>query len=719
MPNRLRINLSIPRGYSFDVETFKGIEGMRTITFNPKTGSLLVRYNGSDSARNALLKALENKPLTITFSRKGGGGKRRKVSHSWRIDMRIPPPLTGGGEGEGVALQQKKKAVIASGARLLVAPLMPLPVRIGAALYGAMPFFLKGIKSLFKSRLNVDVLDASAIGAAIGIGDYKTAGIISFLLNVGHYLEEWTRDKSRKMLTHAFQIDDEYTWVKYDGTECRVKTSEIKEGDIVIVRAGSRIPIDGVVFEGEAMVNQASMTGEPLPVMKKEGLLVYAGTVVEEGMIQVKAMKVGDETTVSKIVRLIEDAGHLKADIQSHAERLADRIVPYTFLLSGLTYAITGSLVRAASVLLVDYSCAIKLSTPLAIMAGMINSAKRGAVIKGGKFIEKLSKADVFVLDKTGTLTEASPSVIDVIPFDGYTKDYILRHAACVEEHFPHPVATAIVKKAADEGLIHKEEHSEVEYVAAHGIASYFNGVRILVGSRHFIKEDEGIDTGIAEPFIKEFANKGHSILYMAIDNKLAGIIAIEDPLRKESYRFLQMLRESGIKRIIMLTGDNEAAARAVAERLGISEYFGEVLPQDKANMVKKLKKYEGHVVAMVGDGINDSLALSYADVGISMKHGADIAKEACDVLLLDGSLMAIIDAKNISIKAMDTIRQNFKYIVGINSSLIFLGLSGVLSPAVSAFMHNATTVISAMNSLMLLSDKTISLKEKRCIELY
>ena len=685
LPDRLRIKLSIPKGYSFDVDVLKGIEGTRAVSFNQRTGNILIRHNSNGSARKALLNVLENAPLTLSLSRKGRGGKR------------------GGSEGEGSSVREKKRAAINSGGLLLASPLIPLPLKPFIALYGAMSIFKKGIKSLLNSRLNVDVLDTSAIGVAMGMGDYRTAGVISFLLKVGYYLEEWTKNKSRKMLTSAFKIGDEYAWVRNNGSEYMVRSSELKEGDIVVVRTGSLVPVDGIVVEGEAMVNQSSMTGEPLPVMKRQGLTVYAGTVVDEGMIAVKANNVGMETRVAKIVKTIEESEALKADVQSHAERLADRIVPYSFLLSGLAYVLTGNLVRAASVLLVDYSCAIKLSTPLAIMSGMMRSANEGALIKGGKFIEKLSKADVFVFDKTGTLTEASPKIIGVVAFNGYDRDDVLKHAACVEEHFPHPVATAVVKKAKDEGLSHEEEHSEVEYVLAHGIASRIKGKRILVGSRHFIYEDEGIDTEIAEPFIKEFANKGHSILYVAIDNKLAGIIAIEDSLRDDSCRFLNLLKDSGIKRIIMLTGDNEAAARAVAERLGIREYLGEVSPEGKAEILKILKEKEGDVVAMVGDGINDSAALAYADVGISMKHGADIAKEACDVLLLDGHLMSIIDAKNISAKAMDTIRQNFKYIVGINTALIGLGLSGALPPAISALMHNAVTVASAMSSIRIL----------------
>lgn len=685
LPDRLRIKLFIPGGYSFDLDKFKGIEGIKHISFNYRTASLLIRHNGDSTVKDEALKAIAVTPLRLF---------RKKAVNTNSID-------------------EKKKAVMASGARLIVSSLFPLPMRAAIAIYGAAPFFKKAIKALLNRRLNIDVLDATAIGAAMGIGDYRTAGVISLLLKVGDYLEEWTRDKSTKMLAGAFQISDEYVWVRNKGTEYMVKTSELKEGDIVVVRTGSRIPVDGVVVEGEAMVNQSSMTGEPLPVAKRQGISVYAGTVVEEGLLAIEAQKVGSETTVSKIVSIIEESSHLKAEVQSHAERLADRLVPYIFLLSGITYLTTGNMTRAASVLLVDYSCAIKLFTPLAIMAGMINSAKNAVVIKGGRFIESLAKADVFVLDKTGTLTEASPKVVDVVAFNGYSKDYVLKHAACVEEHFPHPVATAVVKKAKDEGLIHKEEHSGVEYIASHGIASYLNGKRIIVGSRHFVIEDEGIDDSCCTHIISKALDTGHSILYVAIDNKLAGLIVIEDPLRCEAPEFIKRLRDSGVKKILMLTGDADPAARNIADRLGIAEYYSHILPDKKAEIVKWLKN-TGHIVAMVGDGINDSLALSHAHVGISMRHGADIAKESCDVLLLEGSLMSIIKAKDMSKKVLNVIKQNFRYTVGINSSLIILSLTGTITPAFSAFMHNAVTITTALNSMRIISYRNNTLQTNR-----
>lgn len=689
LPDRLRINLMIPKGSPFNMDSINGIKGVVSAFFNIRTGNLLVRHNGDGVVKKEVLKAIEKMSLSLCL--------KKDIS-----------------KNKASRLAKKKKAVIAAGARLFISPLLPLQLRIPLSFYGAFPFFRKGLNSLFKKKLDINVLDATAIAASMGMQDYKTAGIIALLLKTGEYLEEWTKDKSRKMLTHAFRVGDEYAWVRMNDSEYMVKASDLKEGDIVVARIGSRIPVDGVVIDGEAMINQASMTGEPFPVLKRRGLTVYAGTAVDEGMIAVKATGVGSETRVARIVKIIEESESLKADIQSHAEQLADRIVPYSFLLSGMTYALTGNPLRAASVLLVDYSCAIKLSTPLAIMSAMMRSANQGALIKGGKFIEKLSKTDVFVLDKTGTLTEAAPNIVDVIHVNDYSRDYVLRLAACLEEHFPHPIATAVVKRAREEGLIHEEEHAEVEYIAAHGIASKVNSMRILVGSRHFVCEDEGIDMKIVEQVERNLAVKGYSALYIAIDNRLAGIIAIDDPIREESYRFIRMLRESGIKRIIMLTGDNEAAAKNAAKSIGIEEFFGEVFPDGKSDILEEIKK-EGHTVAMVGDGINDSAALARADVGISMKHGADIAKEACDILLLDSSLLSILEAKKISERAMNTIRQNFKYIVGINSALILLSLGGFSTPAFSALMHNASTVLSALNSIRLASGKGSAAKEDRC----
>jgi heavy metal translocating P-type ATPase len=674
LPGRLRINLRVP-GRLIDPSHIEkrilGLEGVRKVSFNVRTNSLLVLYRAAPRVREDVHRTIAELPLTLP-----------------KRDGRQPDPL-----------EQKKTAVIMAGGLLLASPLIPLPVKPFLALYGALPIFNKGVSSLLKRRISVDVLDSSAIAAAIGLRDFRTAGIITFLLKVGEYLDEWTRERSRKALLSLFTVHDEWAWVKKNGSEERVALGEVRTGDLVVARAGSYIPVDGVVVDGEAMVNQSSLTGEPFPVPKRQGLTVYAGTALEEGVLLIRTEKAKDETRIAQVVKVIQESEGLKADVQSHAEMLADRIVPYVFLLSGLTYAVTGSALRAASTLLVDYSCAIRLSTPLAVMSAMMSTAHEGVLIKGGKFIEKLSKSDVFVLDKTGTLTEASPRVIEVITFNGHGRDYILKHSACVEEHFPHPIARAVVKLAQDEGIVHDEEHSKVEYVVAHGIASSIKGRRILVGSRHFVSDDEGVDTRTADERVRLVESRGYSVLYVAIEGKLAGLIAVEDPLREEAAEFLRQLRETGVQRILMLTGDTEIAAGKAARDLGLHEYYSQAFPEQKTELVRRLRD-AGHVVAMVGDGINDSAALAHADVGISMKHGADIAKEACDVLLMEGGLTAIIAARRTSQRTMSLIRRNYRYIVGVNSALIGLSLFGLLSPAASALLHNVTTVATAASSM-------------------
>jgi heavy metal translocating P-type ATPase len=679
IPKRIRINLYLPRRHTPGNRKIEGmfstIDGVREISFNRRTRNLLVTYDGNGYVKDALLKAIKETPTA--FIRKEHSNENGKKS----------------------ALEQKKRRVIFAGFLLIARPIIPLMVARLFAFYGAMPILRKGFKSSLNRKMNVDTLDSTAIGISLVRGDYLAASFITFFLKVGDYFEERIRQKSRESLSKMFQKGDEWTWVKRNGWETRVNIKDVTVGDLVVVRTGSSIPVDGIVVEGVALVNQSSITGEPFPASKRTGLMVYAGTVVEEGFLMIQSTKVGDETRVSRIIKVIEDSEGLKADVQNYAERLANKVVPYSFLLSGLVYFFTGNSVRAASVLLVDYSCAIKLSTPLAIMSAMIAATKRGVLIKGGKFIEKLAQANVFVLDKTGTLTEAKPRVFDFVPFNGFNREYLLKNVACVEEHFPHPVATAVVKRAEEEGLTHEENHAEVEYILAHGIASRIKGKRILVGSRHFIYEDNRINAEYEEPVINDFINKGYSILYVAIEDKLAGVIAIEDHLRDDSQEFLCMLRDLRVERIIMLTGDNDATARNVAKKLGIEEYYAEVLPDIKTEIVKSLKN-KGYVVAMIGDGINDSPAISLADVGISMKHGADVAREACDVLLLDVRLKRIIEAREIAQYTMARIQQNFKYIMGVNSALIGLGIMGLITPITSAFMHNATTILVSVNSV-------------------
>jgi heavy metal translocating P-type ATPase len=671
---RMRIRLFLPDRPPVErreVEArFESLSGVKRVSFSPRTKSLLVHYEGGAPVRAAVLEKVQSAPFPKAVR-----------------------------AGKPTDFELKKKAVARSGTMLLMGPIIPPAVKPFLALYGALPIFRKGAASLVDKRINTDVLDSTAIGVSIASRDFLTASVISFLLKLGELLEEWTRRRFRKQLSAMFRTGDEWAWVVREEREARVKLDDIKVGETVIVRMGSLIPVDGVILSGEALVNQASLTGESLPVMKREGKMVYAGTAVEEGLIQVEAQKIGRETRAARVVKVIEEAEGLKAETQSHGERLADRVVPYSFLLSALTYALTGNANRAAAVLLVDYSCAIKLSTPLAILAGLARAAKENVLIKGGRSLEKLSLADAFILDKTGTLTEATPRVVEVVAFGGYSEEYVLRQAACVEEHFPHPVASAVVRHAAERGLLHDEEHEEVEYVLAHGIVSMVHGNRIMVGSRHFIHEDELVDMSETDPVVGLLAEKGYSVLYVAMGDKPAGLIAVHDPLRDDAPGFVERLRGEGIEKIVMLTGDNEPTARTVARKLGISDFYAQAYPETKVEVVKGLQK-EGRVVAMVGDGINDSPALSHADVGISMKHGADIAREACDVLLMEGSLEDILEARRISSETLELIRSNYRTIIAINSLAILMAMTGGMPPILSAMMHNLSTIGVSLKAL-------------------
>ncbi len=582
---------------------------------------------------------------------------------------------------------------------LILRPFLPRIVRMVSAFFRALPFLLKGGRSLASGRLNVDVLDAAALGISLARGDFRSVGLITALFAVGEFLEEWTRKKSRESLAESLAVDVDTVWVKRGEAEVQVPLSALVDDDLVVVRAGSSIPVDGVVAEGEAMVNQTSMTGEPLAVARRAGASVYAGTVVEEGRLDIRPTGVGSATRINQIVGFIERSEALKANVQGKAERLADAIVPYSFLLAGGVWAVTRDVARAASVLLVDYSCAIRLATPLAILTGMREGARHGVLIKGGRFIEGLAGADTVVFDKTGTLTEARPRVAEVISLNGHGRDDVLRLAACLEEHFPHPVARAVVRKAEQEALDHQEEHAEVEYVVAHGIASRLRGKRVLVGSRHFVHEDEGVPLDEFLPVVNEWAAKGYSILHLAIGGKLAGILCIEDPLRSEAAAVVRGLREQGVKRVIMLTGDGPVTAAAVANAVGVDEWRAQVLPADKADIVRQLQA-EGGKVVMVGDGINDSPALSAADVGVSLRDGADLAREVADVVLSGNDLAELLVARHLAKATLRRIHVNFGSIMGLNSAFMALGLVGRAQPGMLALLHNLTTVGVALNAM-------------------
>ncbi|MDR2603826.1 MAG: heavy metal translocating P-type ATPase [Desulfovibrio sp.] len=564
----------------------------------------------------------------------------------------------------------------------------------------AVPYIFSGIKAVLHGRLNLEALDATALIFCLLRRDFKTLASLTFFFALGEYLTEWTRKKSRVSLEKSLALHVDAVWVRRAGVEMSVPYMEVQVGDHVVVRAGSAVPVDGTVLSGEGMINQASMTGESQPVHRSAHASVYAGTVLEEGELVIKATKVGGNTRIHALVRAIEDSETLKAAVQSRYERMADAVVPYNFLAGGLVYAASRDVIRTSSVFLVDYSCALRLLAPLAVLTAVREASDAGVLIKGGKFMEALALADVVVFDKTGTLTEARPTLVDVIPFDGTDADRILRLAACLEEHFVHPVGQAVVRASEKKGLKHKEEHTEVHFVVAHGIASTWQGKKLCLGSRHFICEDNGVRPNAAQQsVIDRETEKGRSVLYLSIDDKLAGILLIEDALRAEAPAVVRALYAGGFKRVIMLTGDGEKTAAAIAAQAGIREFKAHMLPESKAAFIRKLKQ-DGFTVVMVGDGINDSPALSAAHAGIAMAEGADIAREVADIVLLNGKLEGLLLAEYISHAMLRRIRSGFRTSLLWNSVFMLGGLAGLLSPRVSAFLHNAATAAVAVSSM-------------------
>lgn len=577
--------------------------------------------------------------------------------------------------------------------------LLPYPVKIVMTAYRAFKYLLKGLKTLAKGKLEVPVLDATAIGVSMLRRDINTAGSIMFLLGIGELLEEWTHKKSVDDLARSMSLNVGSVWLKNGDTEIKVSYNEIKTGDIVVARMSEVVPFDGEVVDGEAMINQASMTGESIPVRKTVGSYVYAGTVVEEGEISILVKETRGSGKFDKIVTMIEESEKLKSSLEGKAEHLADKLVPYSLGGTILTYLLTRNATKAISILMVDYSCALKLAMPISVLAAIRQANDYNITVKGGKFLEKVAVADTIVFDKTGTLTKAEPTVVDVVPFDDRSKDELLRIAACLEEHFPHSIANAVVNAAVKKNLVHEELHSKVEYIVAHGIATTINDKRAVIGSYHFVMEDEKCE--IPEEKMEEFKNlpTEYSHLYLAIENKLSAVILIEDPLRREAVKTIKKLKKLGISKVVMMTGDSERTAKAIAKKVGVDEYYSEVLPEDKAKFVEK-EVDAGRCVIMVGDGINDSPALSKADVGIAISNGAQVAREIADITVDGEDLEQIVTLIKISKKLMKKIHRNYREIVGINSALIILGVAGVLPPTTSALLHNTSTLAIGLNSM-------------------
>ena len=576
---------------------------------------------------------------------------------------------------------------------------LPAPLRAGIATVRSVKYIVQGVKTLAKRKIEVPVLDATAISVSLIRGDYKTAGAVMFLLSMGEILEEWTHKKSVGDLARSLSLNIDKVWLVTDDTEVQVSAAQIKEDDRIRVHMGAVIPFDGIVMEGEALVNQASLTGESLPVRKAAESPVYAGTVVEEGEITLLVKEGTGSSKYEKIMTMIEDSEKLKSSLEGKAEHLADRLVPYTFLGTGLTLALTRNTVKALSVLMVDFSCALKLAMPLSVLSAIRESSAHDITVKGGKFLEAVAEADTIVFDKTGTLTKAQPTVVEVIPFDDRSPDELLRIAACLEEHFPHSMATAVVVEAMKRGLVHEELHTKVEYIVAHGISSTINDKKIIIGSHHFVFEDEG--AVVPEDKKEQFEQlpEQYSHLYMAMDGKLVAVICIEDPLRVETAEVIRELKHLGIHKVVMMTGDSDRIAANIAQKAGVDAYYSEVLPEDKANFVEQEKK-AGHKVIMVGDGINDSPALSAADVGIAISEGAEIAREIADVTIAADDLREIITLKKISNALMKRIDRNYKVIVGFNTALILFGVGGVLQPTMSALLHNTSTILISLKSM-------------------
>mgnify|MGYP001229642250 CR=1 FL=1 len=677
MPGRIRLRcgrfvFSLEQSYSIE-HVLRKNNYIKEVKAFHTTGSILIFYNQEDKEKILeLVSTLKMSELPIL----------NKCDGTKEIDMDFQNTL-----------------LTMVSMKLLIKVFVPISIRKALTIFNAFKFIKRGTSSLLQGKINVDVLDATSIGAAMSQNSFETASSIMLLLNISELLEDYTRRKTKSELTKSLAINVDNVWLINNEQEILIPLSDLEIGDKIIIHTGNMIPVDGVVISGEAMVNQSTMTGEPLAIRKEREDLVYAGTVVEEGSIKIEVKVLSSESRISKIIDLIDNSEKLKSNVQSRAENLADNIVPFSLLGAAATYFITRNVTKALAILLVDYSCAIKLSTPISVISAMREASTHKVVVKGGKYLEALCEADTIVFDKTGTLTVASPAVAKVVPFDNFDREYVLKTTACLEEHFPHSVARAIVKKAEEEELYHKEEHAEVEYVVAHGIASNINGQKVIVGSEHFIFKDEGIKLLKKHKNIIEKESDGYSVIYLAVGGKIAGFICISDPIREEAKEIIKILKDTGINNVIMITGDGEETAKRVSEELGIDKFYAQVLPEEKASIIEKLKE-EGHKVIMVGDGINDSPALAAANVSIAMKDGSDIAKEVADVTLMKSDLEEIVTVRLLSQGLISKINKNYRDIVLINTSLLLLGLFGYIKPTTSALLHNISTMAISAKSM-------------------
>ena len=684
-PGRLRVHLQCPAMtlHQADVLEYylRAVDGVSDVKVYDRTRDAVILYT---SSRGGVIAAL------ASFSFPKAEGLALVPEHTPRALNR----------------EFEDKLAVTVMRRCVSKLFLPVPVTTALAVIRSVRYIKEGLKALWHGRLSVAVLDATAVTVSLLRGDFSTAGSVMFMLRLGEILEEWTHKKSVADLAGAMSLNVDKVWLRVNDTEVLVPVSDVQEGDCVVVRTGSMIPLDGKVVSGEAMVNQSSMTGESMPVPKRPGSPVYAGTVAEEGECVICVEKRSGGGRYDRIVRMIEESEKLKSTAEDKAARLADRLVPYTLGGTALTYLLTRNITKTLAVLMVDFSCALKLAIPIAVLSAMRESSGHHISVKGGRFLESVAKADTIVFDKTGTLTYAAPTVAQVVPFGGHSEPEMLRLAACLEEHYPHSMANAVVEEARKRGLSHEEYHSQVQYVVAHGISSMVEGKKVLIGSAHFVFEDEGCRIPAGEEAAFAALPDAYSHLYLCIAGELAAVICIHDPLRREAQAAVAALHRCGFANVVMMTGDNRKTAEAVARQVGVDAVYAEVLPEDKAAFIRQ-EKAKGHTVIMVGDGVNDSPALSEADAGIAISTGAAIAREIADITIASEDLFELVTLRQLSEALMRRIHRNYRFIVGFNFSLIVLGVAGILPPTTSALLHNMSTLGISLKSMTdLLPDK-------------
>ena len=652
----------------------RGVDGVREVRVYDRTQDAVVLYGGQ---RQSVIAAL----AAFSFSEAEA--------------MDLVPEHT----ARALNREFEDKLAVTVMRRCISKLFLPVPITSALAVIRSIRYIREGLKALWHGKLSVAVLDATAVTVSLVRGDFSTAGSVMFMLRLGEILEEWTHKKSVADLAGAMSLNVDKVWLQVGGTEVLTPVSDVQEGDLVVVRTGGMIPLDGKVVSGEAMVNQSSMTGESMPVVKRVGSYVYAGTVAEEGECVICVDKASGGGRYDRIVRMIEESEKLKSTAEDKAARLADRLVPYTLGGTALTYLLTRNITKTLAVLMVDFSCALKLAIPIAVLSAMRESSGHHISVKGGRFLEAVARADTIVFDKTGTLTHATPTVAQVVPFGGREEPEMLRLAACLEEHYPHSIANAVVEEAKKRGLSHEEYHSQVQYVVAHGISSMVEGKKVLIGSAHFVFEDEGCHVPVGEEDKFAALPAEYSHLYLCIAGELAAVICIHDPLRREARAAVAALHECGFTNVVMMTGDNRKTAEAVAAEVGVDAVYAEVLPEDKAAFIHEQRE-KGHTVIMVGDGVNDSPALSEADAGIAISTGAAIAREIADITIASEDLFALVTLRRLGEGLMRRIHRNYRFIVGFNFSLIVLGVAGILPPTTSALLHNMSTLGISLRSM-------------------